>query len=82
MTLETSKLRHWNSMETSVQKTTYIYCLQFTRMTFKLKEYNTEKSFKLAILKIKGQAFLTYENLKKNMAREVKSKVKAKSDKN
>ena len=43
---------------------------------FKLKEYNKEKSFKLAILKFKGCASLWYEHLKKNMAGEAKSKIK------
>ena len=43
---------------------------------FELKEYNDEKSFKLAILTMKGYATLWYKNLKKNLAREAKFEIK------
>jgi len=46
------------------------------KMIFDLKDYSVEKSFKLAILKLKGYASLWYENLKKNKAREAKAKIK------
>ena len=43
---------------------------------FELKEYNDERTFKLAILKMNGNASLWYENLKMIRATEAKSKVK------
>jgi len=45
-------------------------------MIFKLKEYNDEKVSNFAILKTKGYASLWYKNLKRNRAREPKSKIK------
>jgi len=41
-----------------------------------LMEYNDEKAFELAILKLKGYASLWYETLKKNRTRETKFKIK------
>ena len=54
----------------------YIDWVQAIERIIKLKEYNDEKAFKLVILKLKGYASLCYETLKKNRARETKSKVK------
>jgi len=50
--------------------------LQSMKMIFDRKECNEEKSFKLAILKMKGYVSLLYEHLKKNSPREPKSKMK------
>jgi len=41
-----------------------------------LKEYNYERAFKLVILRLKGYASLCYKSLKKNKARDTKSKIK------
>jgi len=41
-----------------------------------LKDYNDEKAFKLAILKLREYASLWHEILKKSWARETKSKTK------
>ena len=50
--------------------------VQALERIFELKDYNDEKAFKLAILKMKGYASLWYEHLKKSRAREAKSKIK------
>jgi len=50
--------------------------VQTIKRIFKLKGYNDEKSFKLVILKLKGDASLWYEYLRKSRAREAKSKIK------
>jgi len=50
--------------------------VQAIERIFELKEYNEEKSFKLAILKLKGYASPWDEHLKKNRAREAKSKIR------
>ena len=42
---------------------------------FKLKEHKDGKAFKLVVLKMKGYAPLSYENLKKNREREATSKI-------
>jgi len=54
----------------------YLDWIQVIKRISKLKEYNNENVFKLAILKIKGYVSLWYENLKKNRAREAKAKIK------
>ena len=43
---------------------------------FKLKEHKDGKAFNLVILKMKGYAFLSYENLKRNREREAMSKIR------
>ena len=43
---------------------------------FELKYYDDEKAFKLAIIKYTGYTSLWFEQLKKNRAREAKSKIK------
>jgi len=43
---------------------------------FELKEYNDKKTFKLTILNMKGYSSLSYKSLKRNRAREAKSKMK------
>ena len=45
-------------------------------MMFEPEDYNDEKPFKLAILKLRGYATLWDEELKKSRAREAKSKIK------
>jgi len=54
----------------------YLHWVQIMKMIFELKEYNDEKALKLAILKYKGYASLWYKHIKKNRAREAKSKIK------
>jgi len=54
----------------------YLDWVQALERIFELKDYNDEKAFKLAILKMKGDASLWYEHLKKSRAREAKSKIK------
>ena len=54
----------------------YLDWVQALERIFELKDYNGEKSFLFAILKLKGYASLWYEDLKKTRAREVKSKIK------
>jgi len=44
----------------------YIYWLEAIKRIIEIKEYNDEKAFKLAILKLKGYASLWYETLKKS----------------
>ena len=50
--------------------------MQAIEKIFELKEYNGEKFFKLAILKLKGDASLSYEHFWKSGAGEAKSKIK------
>jgi len=45
-------------------------------MISKLKYYNDENVFKLAILKLEGYASLWYDHLKKSRAKEAKAKIK------
>ena len=54
----------------------YIDWVQAIERIIELKDYNDKKVFKLVILKLKGYASLWYETLKKNRARETKSKIK------
>jgi len=54
----------------------YVDWVQAIERIIKLKEYNDKKAFKLAILKLKGYVSLWCETLKKNRAREAKSKIK------
>jgi len=55
----------------------YLDFIQYVERIFKLKEYNGENAFKLVILKMKEYASLWHENLQRNRATEVKSKIKA-----
>ena len=50
--------------------------MQAIQKIYEHKKYNEEKSFKLAILKMKSYASLWYEHLKKSEARKTKSKIK------
>jgi len=54
----------------------YLDWVQALEKIFELKDYNDERTFKLAILKMKGYASLWYEHLKKIRAGENKSKIK------
>ena len=53
----------------------YLNWVQALERIFELKDYNDEKAFKLAILKLKRYASLWYEHLQKSRAREAKSKI-------
>ena len=62
-------------MATSNRKP-FIDWVQATKRIIELKEYNDEKAFKLAILKLKGYASLWYKTSKNSRASETKSKIK------
>lgn len=54
----------------------YLYWIQSMERIFELKGYNGDKSFKLAILKMKGNAFFWCKDLKNNKVREAKLRLK------
>jgi len=54
----------------------YLDWVQAIQRIYELNDYDDETTFKLATLKLKRYASLWYENLKKNRAREAKSKIK------
>ena len=57
----------------TIKSKNYIDCIRAMERIIELKQYNDEKAFKLAILKLKGYASLWYKTLKKGPARETKS---------
>jgi len=54
----------------------FLEWVQTIERIFEIKEYSDEKSFKVAILKLKKYASLWYENVKKQRAREGKARIK------
>jgi len=54
----------------------FLEWVQTIERIFEIKEYSDEKSFKVAILKLKRYASLWYENVKKQRAREGKTRIK------
>ena len=50
------------------------------KMIFEVNKYNDEKSFKMTILKMKGQTSLCCENQWRNTTKKAKSKIKRKSE--
>jgi len=54
----------------------FIEWMQALERFFEIKEYSDEKDFKAAVLKLKKYAFLWYENVKKQRAREGKLRIR------
>jgi len=54
----------------------FLEWVQAIERIFEIKEYSDEKSFKVAILKLKRYASLWYENVKRQRAREGKARIK------
>jgi len=54
----------------------FLEWIQSIERIFEIKEYSDEKSFKVAILKLKKYASLGYENVKKQRTREGKTRIK------
>ena len=69
------KIEAWE-FDDSLKPENYIYWVQPIKRIVELKEYNDEKAFMLAILKLKEYASLWYETLKKSWERENKYKIK------
>ena len=59
----------------SLRPEDYLEWVQALERIIEIKDYSSEKAFKLAVLKLKSYASLWYENLKRTRALEGKSKI-------
>ena len=62
--------------DSNLNSESYLHWVQSMNRIFDLKEYSDEKAFKLVVFKKKGHVLPWHDKLKKNKAREAKSKIK------